>query len=249
MNYQATIGHNNPPSETEVLQQRLAENYTKEAGEYERLAGRDIPDTIDTDEQAGKITEYIKAVNNLKRTFTDAHKKEKAVYLECGRIVDNWKKGYEEKCQKLVSAASVPLQAFLDKKAAEERQRQLEIARKAREEADRLAAEAAAHEAEGINDTANDLMNAAVEADSKADMIQGSALQARAKARSETGFSASQRKVWVGEVESLAAIDLEKLRPFLSEQAIQTAINAFVRDGGRELRGVNIYQKTTVQVR
>ena len=70
-----------------------------------------------------------------------------------------------------------------------------------------------------------------------------------AKARSFTGSTASQRLVWVAEIVNISAVDLEKLRRYFSNEAIQTAINAFMRNGGRELDGVKIEQKTQLAVR
>lgn len=245
----AEIGHNKPPSEMEILQQRLEENYIEEAMEYRRLAEKEIPETVEDEQSAGKLTDHIKAIGGLKRKITDVHKKEKSIYLECGRVVDGWKTTYESNLAKLIEKASAPLQIFLNKKAEEERQRQLEIAKKAREEADKLAAEALAHSQEGIEDTANDLMDAALQSEQKAFMIQSSALEVKGRARSISGASASQKFVTVGEIESLAAIDLEALRKYFTEDSIQKALNAAVRDGVREIRGAKIYQKTQLAVR
>lgn len=232
----------------EILQQRLGE-YKDEEADYQRLAAKEIPGVIEDEQAAGKLTDHIKAVKNLQRKIGDIHKREKQIFLECGRVVDGWKKTYETNLTLLIDKASSPLTSFLARKAEEERKRQLELAAKAREEADKLVAEAQAHQAEGIEDTAQDLLNAAVEADQKADMIQDSAYDARAKARSMTGASASQKMVWTGDIEALPAIDLEVLRKYFAEDSIQKAINAAIRDGVREIRGVKIYQKVQLAVR
>ena len=57
-------GHNNPPSEAEIVRQRL-DLYTDEAATYERLASREIPDVIESDEEAGKLSDYVAAVKVL----------------------------------------------------------------------------------------------------------------------------------------------------------------------------------------
>lgn len=243
------LGHNKPPSEMEMLQQRLDENYTGEALEYSRLSNREIPSVIEDEKAAGLITDYIKAINGLKKKIEGSHKKEKDIYLQCGRVVDGWKNQYEINLKALVSKASAPLQIFLDKKEAEERKRQMEIAQKARDEAERLASEAAIHANEGIDDTANELMDAALQSEQKASLIQESALNVVAKVKGLGGSYASQTYVWTGEIESIAAIDLEKLRPYLTEEMIQTAINKAVRSGIKEIRGVKIFEKAKLNTR
>lgn len=70
-----------------------------------------------------------------------------------------------------------------------------------------------------------------------------------ARARSLHGATASQKLVWVGEIKNISAIDLNHLRSHFTLDAIQKAINAFVRDGGRQLDGVVIQQKTQLAVR
>ena len=46
-----------------------------------------------------------------------------------------------------------------------------------------------------------------------------------------------------------AEIDLESLRTHLSQDAIEKAIRSFIKSGGRELKGVTIFenQKTVVR--
>lgn len=243
------IGHNNPPTELEILSQRLSDNYTDLDNKIYVISSMDFPDHIENEEDAGKITDRIKSMNAVKKDVAEAHKKEKAVFLECGRAVDAWKTARESAIASQVQKATKPLQDFLDRKAAAERARQLEIARKEREAAAKLEDEANAHAAEGLIDTAGDLLDAAAQRDEKAAAIEAGQFQSRAKARSTMGASAGQKLVWTGEIESPDAIDLEALRPYFTLDALQKAVNGYVRDGGRDLRGVRIYQKSTIQVR
>lgn len=241
------IGHNKPPSEMQILQERLAD-YKDEQAEYDRLASREVPASVGDENQAGKLTDYIKSVKVFQKRIEGVHKKEKSIYLECGRVVDGWKNTYEANLTAILRKAEQPLNAFLQKKAEEERKRQLEIAAKAREEAEKLAKEAEAHAKEGIEDTANDLMNAALQSEEKANLIQDSALSVKGAARG-TASSASQKMVWTAEIESIAALDLEALRKYFTEDSIQKALNAAMRDGARDIRGAKIYQKTQISIR
>lgn len=244
----ASIGHNNPPSEIEILRQRL-DSYYEEIGQFKRLSEREVPQDISTDEQAGQITDYIKAVKQLNSRFGEIHKKEKQPFWDAGKAADAWKNEYETKLAVLAQKAEAPLKAWNRKKEDAERQRQLEIARQAREQAERLAAEAAAHEAENIKDTATELMDAAVQSEIKADMIEGNAATVHVKTRSLSGATSSVTKSWTGEIESLAALDLEILRPYFAADAIDRAIKAAVRDGKREIRGAKIYQTEKLNIR
>ena len=243
------MGHNRPPNEKEILEQRLAD-YKDLQAELKRLAAVKIPEEIADEKQGGQVTQYVKSVKDAKKELEKIHKNEKAIYLECGRVVDAWKKNFETQFDALISAASKPLLAFQEKKDREERERQLEIARKAREEAERLAAEAAAHEAEKIHDTASELMGMAIQADIKAEMIEGSALSVKTHTRSEAGAVSSTSKVWTGRIESLAALDLDALRPYISEDALDRAVKAYAKDTkGADLRGAVIYQESKLNIR
>lgn len=245
----AEIGHNNPPSEKEILEQRLMD-YKEISSEIDRLSGKEIPEKIETPEIAGEITAHIKAVKGVGKKVSDIHKNEKAIYLECGRVVDAWKKQWETKIDALVKAASIPLLAYQAEEERKERERQLEIAKKAREEAEKLAAEAEAHAKEGIEDTANDLMNMAIDSEQKANMIQQSSLSVKAHTRHESGAVSSTSKVWTGEIESLAALDLDKLRSYISQDALDRAVKAYAKDTkGAELRGARIYQEAKLNIR
>lgn len=245
---QVAIGHNNPPSEIEILKERL-NSYQDEIGQFKRLSEFEPPQEIASDEEAGKITEYIKNCKSLNSRFADIHKKEKAPFWDAGKAADAWKNDYETRIVALVNKASAPIIAWNKKKEEAERQRQLEIARKAREEAERLAEQAAAHEAENIKDTAQELLGAAIQADTKAEMIENNALAVKARSRSDNGAVSSVSKVWTGELESLAALDLDALRQYFSADAIDKAIKAAIRDGKRDIRGVKIYQADKLNVR
>ena len=249
--YGSPMGHNNPPSEIEILEERLA-SHTDLAAEYDRLAQREAPEAIEDEQAAGDITLYLKAVKDLGSRVEKVHKAEKAPYLECGKRVDGWKNDYLANLKTLSDKFAPLLLAFNKKKDEEERQRQLEAAKRAAEEAEKLRQESKAHEDAGIVDTATDLLQAAHDSNRKAESLTINALSAKpgtfGKSRAG-GATASIRAPWVGKIENVAAIDLEKLRPFFSEDSLQKAINAFVRDGGRQLNGVNIYQDQQLSIR
>ena len=243
------IGHNNPPSEMEILQERLRDNYQDIADEAKRLASKEIPETINDELEAGKLTDYVRAVKALISKVGEVHKAEKKIYLDCGDVVQQWKNTYERDLNALINSATAPIQVFLKKKEDEEAERLRVIAQKAREDAEKLQAEAVAHEEAGIQDTAGDLMEAAVEAEDYAAMVNNSANELRVKARSVHGSSATSAKKWVGEIISKADIDLEALRPYFTPDAIQKALEAGIRSGLRECKGAKISQQSKINFR
>lgn len=244
------MGHNNPPTDMEIVVERLSD---RERALRLQMKFIKAPETIADEQQAGHVTDAIKGVKNFIREVSDIHETVKKPYLECGRAVDAWKKRLEYELEAISSGYAKPLNAFLEKRAQEERTRQIEAARAERERAEALAIEAQAHAEAGINDTADELMEAAVSteimADRMAEKVYTATPSQLARTRSMHGASASQRLVWAGEIKNISAIDLNQLRAHFTLDAIQTAINVFVRDGGRALDGVTIEQKSKLSVR
>jgi len=245
----ATIGHNLPPTDAEILADKLSENSVKDIQEMNILLSHDVP-IVETEEDAKQAVAFIDKLKSLRKRFEATHKTEKAPYLEMGRVVDGFFKGKIESIEAFQKKYSSPVNAFLTAKAEAERKALFERQERARIEAEALAEQARIHEAENIKDTANDLMEAAIDAENKADAINKYATQAKnaslAKIRTDSGIVLSQRTKWVGEIEDIGGVDLLKIRHFFKEEDIQKAINAFVRDGGRELNGVKIYQKSEI---
>lgn len=246
----ALIGHNNPPSDMEIVLERLAQH---ERAIRREMAFTPAPQTIADEQEAGRVTDIIKAMKTVIKKVTDTHKAVKEPYLECSRAVDNWKKRLETELDAINAKYAKPLNDFLERRAQEERQRQIEAARVERERAEALAMEAQAHAEAGIADTANDLMDAAVNTEIMAermeDKVHAAIPSQLVRTRSLHGATASQKLVWVGEIKNISAIDLNQLRSHFTTDAIQKAINTFIRDGGRQLDGVVIEQKTQLAVR
>lgn len=253
MSHLAPVGHNNPPSEVEIVIGRLEAKDLAVAKQLDFVKRQPAPNVIEDERMAGIVTESIKIITGIKKSVTDIHKEVKAPYLECGKAVDAWKNRNELMLDAVRATYAKPLEAYLAKRAAEERARQLEISKQERERAEALAAEAQETAQAGIADTAEELLDAACATEQLAGRIEDNAhtakLSSLAKARSTSGASASQRLVWTGDITNLQALDLNKLRRNFTEVAIQTAVNQFVREGGRELDGVKIWEKPVLSVR
>lgn len=235
----AGIGHNKPPSEIEILKQRL-DGY-KIQKDVDRLSARAIPIEIKEDKEAGELSDYIVAVKSAIDNVSDIHAKEKKPFWDAGKSADKWKNDFTDNLSALTKKASIPLLAWNKKKEAEEQERQREIARKAQEAANELARQAEAHAAEGLTETADELLGAAIQEEEKAAMIQSNSNIVEVKSRGSFSSSGIKRP-WVGEMDSQAAIDLEALRNYFKPEEINSALNRAVKDGKRDIRGAKIFQ-------
>lgn len=239
MNNLAQIGHNLPPTDAEILQDKLSENSRADIQEMKTLLEAEIPEKINDEVENKKAEMFVDRVKKLKKTFDGTHKKEKAPYLEMGRVVDSFFKDRIKELDALIDRANAPRTVFLNAKAEAERKRIFEAAEKARLEAEALAEQAKAHEDADIKDTADELLGVAIATEQKADR-----LNEYAAASKNSKLVGGLVVRWVGEIQDMGAVDLEKLRQYFTDEQIQTAVNKYVRDGGRDLAGVKIYQKS-----
>jgi hypothetical protein len=250
------LGHNRPPEDT--IHDRLAEHYAElEQRRDALLAGCEhAPATVDDDETCGKVADFVKQVAACIKIAEKHRVAEKEPHLQRGREVDGWFKGIIEPLKKSKAEIERRLTEYQRKKAVEERRRREEEQRKA-EEAARAAAEEARRQAESAASEAQ--LEDAIDAEERARQAGADALrkarEADAKAaelsrvRGDYGSVASLRTRWTGHLVDRATLDLERLREHLSEDAINQAIRAWVKTGGRELRGARIYKEENVQVR
>ncbi len=228
------------PEEVTALCEALTEDERARADDLEAALKR-APETIDDDGVADKYADFGKQIQALIKALNSKREDTKRPYMTGGSCVDNAFKKILGPLQDNKATVTARLTNFQRAKEARLRQER-------QEEADRLAAEARAKEAEALD---------AAEI-AEADVTQQQAHDAQAKvpearkevvARGDLGSSASLRKTWVHSIEDFEAIDLEALRPFFQALEIDKAIRGFVRNGGRELSGVKIFQRASSVVR
>jgi len=254
----AAIGHNIPPDPIEALRTDLEEanhDLLTRKAELEASCER-MPESIGDDETAGKFADQIKLLNTAKKTAEARRKDTKEPHLAASRAVDAFFKAITEPLEKLAAQANAPLTAFEQHKADEERRRREEAERLAREEAERQVREAAVA-SESIETEAD--LDAAIRVEEGADQAVAAARDARQDAeasnaelsrdRGNYGAVASLRTTWAGEITALPALDLETLRPHISRDALDKALRAFIKAGGRKLTGAHIFEETKTVVR
>ncbi len=248
------IGGNNPPNPQGLLQEKLLESTMELRNRYDELieALPRVPAQCDDDETAGKMGDFVKLLTSCQKAFETKRVGEKEPYLSLSRSVDGFFKKYTETLETSAKKISDSLGVYLRRKEAERRKQAEEAARLQREESERLAREAEMLAKANMPEASNDALGEAVRAE---ELAQKSEKQAEAKpaelahTRGDYGSLATLRTVWVGEIVDKKAVDLESLRPFMSDDVLQKLVNAAVKAGFRELRGVKIFERSDAMVR
>lgn len=245
----ATIGDNNPPTDAEILKQKLRDTHKTPLSRAEQLIAdaANLPGVINNDDEAKARADFIKEMIASGKTLEALRTNEKEPYLTLGRVVDGFFKSVTDTLDKTKANINQPLTAYLKRKDDEAKRKLREEAEEARRVAEqqRLIANAAdkAKEAE----TAADMRSQATISDLGAARLEKMAEAKPAelsRTRSASGAVASLKTWWVGEITNLAALDLEVLRHHINPDALQTALNSYVKAGGREISGAHIYEKS-----
>lgn len=242
-----------PPTHAE-LEQEIADLVNRRD---ELLSGVDrCPETIEDDDTERRATDLARLIgvavtnSNTKRLARGepARTAQALVNAVYSRITTP----LEQAKNTVLSRLTVYQRA----KAAAERRRRDEEAARQREEAERLRkaaeeAEAAAKEEADLRDAiAVDASAQQAEADAAAATRAATAKPADLhRARGDFGAVGSLRTAWTGDITDRETLDLEALRPHIALDALEKAVRAYVRAGGRDLRGANIYQDTRTVVR
>lgn len=250
----APLGHNNPPSDEELLREHLLEVTTKGRGRYDELllAVSRMPKECTTEEEAGKFADMVKLLKACEKDFESTRVNQKEPYLKLERAVDGFFKAYTEKLGNAAKLAKAPIDAYLKRKADEERRQREETARQAREEATRLEQEAQAQAAASMPAMAEETLTEAAiqdEVAAKAEKAAEAKPAELSRTRSGYGSVASLRTTWVGEITDRDKLDKAALWNLIPTDVLQKAVNAYVKMGGRSLAGANIFEKSEAQIR
>ena len=252
MNAPVTLS-NNPPPDANPIRDRLAETYEAmlaRADELVAAAGR-VPECTD-DEIAGKIGDFVKQVTAHQKLLDTTRVGEKEPFLAGGRTVDGFFNPPKDRLDKALAPVRNKVTVYLRAKADRERREAEERARQQREEADRLAREAAEREAKSKAESAA-LMEQAAAVETEAAKAEQTIADAKpadfARTRGDYGSVTTLSRRWTFRDLKRDEIDLTALRPYLSVDAIEKALNAFIKAGGREIKGATIYEAETASFR
>ena len=249
-----TIGDNMVPPDANPLTERLAEKYRPQLERRDALLKSvdDVPEKI-TDEATcqrtmvfeAKVKALIKLVDESIRVA------EKEPFLNGGRQVDNWFGAITDPLENVEKKLGERILAYQVKKAADEKKKREEAEAKARREAEEAAEKArkAAEKVRGEKSMEKALAaeEAAKEAQAKADAA-AEAAQAKtsdlARVRDTTyGVTGSFKMEWTGQITDLEALDLNRLRPYISYAELEKAVVKYAKQtNGQALAGAEIKQ-------
>jgi hypothetical protein len=252
------LGHNSPPDDITILRERLEDEAASLLRRRDELLGSvdRAPLEIGDDDTAGRVADLIKLVMACHKNAEAARVARKEPFLASGRAVDGFYKQITDPLERAKKTVESRLTAYQRRKADEERRRREEEARAQAAEAERQRrdAEAAAAALKSEED-----LDAAIIAEEHAAQAAADAVQAQraaeakpadlSRSRGTFGSVASLRTFWDFTDLDRAALDLETLRPHLPQDAIEKAVRSFIKAGGRELRGVKIFENTASVVR
>lgn len=243
-----------PESPEDTLGASLTEKHAKLLDGATRMieAADRIPIIIEDEENAGKASDFIKMVTGLQKGLEAERVNEKEPYLRLGRAVDGFFKVKIDALSTAAARAKRPLDTFLKKKAAEEQRRRQDEANvlRQRQEEEARAAQLLANA--NLAPEADKVMDQAVITEQQAAKAQQAAEAKPADmthSRGESGARAALVTTWKGEIIDQALLDLNALRFHINPEALQKALNSFVKAGGRELVGARIFEDSQTVVR
>ena len=258
------LGDNQPPEDADPVRDRLTENYAELIARHSYLLASEaerVPEVIEDDETAKDVSDYEGDLAKCLKALEGARVNEKEPFLTAGRAVDGFFQKLAGSLGGAKTMANDALTVYGRKKRDAERKRRQEEERLAREEAERArqeseAADRVAMEAQEGTDRA---LDTAIEAEDKAEQARADLVKAErateasaaemSRSRSDKGTGFGLVTFWDYRALNRRIIDLEKLRQHLPEDAIISAVKSYIKAGGRELTGVEIFENTRNRTR
>lgn len=251
------LGHNNPPVDTNELNEYLKTEHAPILDDARNLIQRaqemvkDNP-AISDDELSGKFSDMIKEITATTKKIETTRVGEKEPFLAGGRTVDSFFKRVTDTLDKTKRAMNMPLTGYLTEKQNAERRRIAAEAEEKRKLAEAQLNNAVALDEAGMGKAADNTM-AKADANTQAAVklegqVQAATPAELSRTRGESSL-ASLRTEWKGRIVDVDRLDLEKLRHLIGIEALQKAVNAYVKAGNRELNGAIISEESTATTR
>jgi len=249
---------NNPPTDEELIRERLSMDYgSLIERQAELLEGvPNVPEVIETEEDCEKVADYLKQMKIAAKEADGFRADEKEPHNLAGKTIQAWFKDLGNPLTAYVTKFTFRIKTYHDKKLAVERIKREEAEHIARAEAEEAAKKAReAEEAASNDETLADAVIAA-EAAGKAQKDADKATKAASassnvitKVKSASGVTTSMSTFMNFRNLNMATIDLDVLRPFISQDVIEKAIRAAIRNEIRNINGVEIFEDTRSRVR
>lgn len=243
------IGHNRAP-----VKDMLSDAYEQLLTRADELiaASTRAPASIYNDEVQGKVGDLVKMIAAAIKKSESHRQSEKEPFLQAGREVDGFFRPVTDKLEREKKTLEGRIGVYLRAKAERERRAREETARLEREESDRRLREAQALESANRKAEADTALQQAAEADAasaKAEKAADAKPADMARTRGDLGSLSTLRTALEVEVTDYALVPLEAIRAYIPRDAIDKAVRAWARNGGREMPGCRIQEVQTAVVR
>lgn len=256
------IGHNQPPADAELLLTRLQNDHAALVSRRDKLLEgvKRAPTEINDEETAGKMADFVeKQLKAFVSAADDVHDTEKAPFLAAGRVVDGFWHSLKDEIDASIKRLNVIRKRYADKKDQEARRKLEEEARQRQAEADRQRREAEAAAAKARSEKAREAAEQKAAAAEQAQAVADQASTAAQVAPSVLGRSVGAgggttilKREWTYENLDRATLDLEALRPHLSNEVMEKAVRDWIKahkndlEAGKapELKGVRVFKGT-----
>lgn len=250
----AKIGDNNPPTTEQLMKEKHAAIFQRLAAWQKKAKKAKL--TPETLEECIALDKLFAEGRDIANDADSVRKKEKEPHLRAGQEVDDvFNKGVRDEVGVAAGLAKQILQASANKKLAITRAEQAAAA--AEEERLRRQADAAEEKARQKAE-AGDTKNAAV-LENRVEALDSAADQAGHIARQDVAVAS---KVSTGGLSSSVAakmvctgilnrneLDMPALLPFIKEDALIAAVNAYLGMGNKTMKGAVITEQAVGRVR
>jgi len=200
-NPSAPIGHNNPPSDIDIVGEnaKRLHGYLFNRAEELMKEAESLPEKVENDIEAGRLGDFVQQVKTSIKNMETLRKSEKEPYLAKSRAVDSFFKRYTEALEKIVSKAAPVADEYKRKKD---------------EEAIRLREEAAAREREAAAEKLREAQRKADEAEAlrkeQERIAAAAAAEAERKRKEQEAEAEAARKKHQEEIDRLKKEQEEK---------------------------------------
>jgi hypothetical protein len=240
---------NNPPL---IDIERLRKDHGHLETELAALEAVETAPVLEDDDDLALLTKTIVDLKAFEKKAGETREKEKRPIIDAGNLIQNFfKVGLQDRALARVDVLDKIGRTYLKKKAERERK-----AREAAAEAAALAAQEAQRQAEAARaktetmpgiPTAVEAIKASATADALTDFANKAARDATGPMTSfaatrTAGGSAGLQTEWTFENLDVNTIDLQALRPFIPQAAIEQALRAFIKSGRRKIDGADIVE-------
>lgn len=247
------IGDNLPPEPT--LKERIEETYAEQFGQIATIAeqANALPKEVKTDDECGQVADVAANASKLAKTLDKLRETEKAPYLRDSRVVDaTFKEGKIGRLELIVDGLTKRITAFNRAKAAKARAEQEEIVRKAREAAEQSRLDAAMEAEAGNYAAVADHVSTADQAAARAQEATAPVKAAEVtRVVSDAGTKVTTRTEVKARVTSWQTIDLNSLRSFIKQDAVEAALRLHVKQFKKSvpITGVEFFDDETAVIR